>query len=185
MPSKKTMMAHSQVPQHSLKAKEKRVMERTLYPQPDVVPSATIRHEVANLAVTVRRFLELTRGTYQRYFVKRGLFEPIDELGFEQAWNTFFQSAVHLQARFESVLHLVEGLEPVPTLADPMASLKEQVRGYNSWFEKLRLTRRFTKIGELLVAILPREHPGAIAPAAFGQAEQTLTTMLTSMAKEQ
>jgi hypothetical protein len=157
------------------------MMNLRLHPDPRGVGPTNLRHDLANLAVTVRRFLELTRGTYQTYFVKRGLFEPRDELGFEQDWNEFFQTAVHLQARLESVLQLVEGRELRPTLADPVASLKEQVRDYNAWFEKLRLTRRFTKIGELLVGILPREHPGTTGPTKFGQAAETLTTMLTSM----
>jgi hypothetical protein len=160
-------------------------MKLRLHPHPHEVGPTNLRHDLANLAVTVRRFLELTRGTYHRYFVKRGLFEPMDELGFEQDWNEFFQAAVHLQARLESALLLVERLESIPTLADPIASLTEQVRGYNSWFEKLRLTRQFTKIGELLVGILPREHPGATAPTEFGQAEQTLTTMLTAIPQKE
>jgi hypothetical protein len=173
-----TLMAHSQVEQRILKGKEKRVMERALYLQPGVVPSATIRHEVANLAVTVRRFLELTQDTYQRYFVRRGLFHPVDELAFEQDWNTFFQAAVQLQKKFETGLDHVEGLEPVP---EQLASLQAQVRAYQTWLKKVRFTRGFTTLGKLLESMVLRDHAGVRPRAALCHAEQVLTAMLTAM----
>lgn len=151
-------------------------MNRPLHQHLAVVPSATIRHEVSNLAVTVRRFLELTQDTYQRYFIRRGLFHPVDELAFEQDWNTFFQAAVQLQKKLESGLHQVEGLEPVPEQLD---SLQAQVRAYQTWLKKVRLTRGFARLGNLLESMVLRDHAGVRPRAALCHAEQVLTAMVT------
>jgi hypothetical protein len=107
--------------------------------QHEATPSATLPHDLANLAVTVRRFLELTQRTQQTYFVKRGFFSPVDELAFEQDWSKFFQAAVHLQQKLELGLHHLERLGHEPAFTQHVALFREHVKNYQLWFKNVRL----------------------------------------------
>jgi hypothetical protein len=148
-------------------------------------PSATLRHDLANLAVTVRRFLELTQSTQQTYFVKRGFFSPVDELAFEQDWGKLFQAAVHLQQKLALGLHHLERLGHDPALTQHVALFREQVKNYQLWFKKVRLTRQFAMIGNLLQSILPHEHSTMTAHAKLCCTEQVLMAILTHLAQEE
>jgi hypothetical protein len=151
----------------------------------ELPPATKVSYDLANLAIIIRQFLELTQRVHETYFVKRGLFNPIHDVAFGEDWNEFFQAAVQLQSQLESQLHLFERLERKPTLTEHVSLLKEQLEHYRTWFKQVRLTREFRKLGNLLESILPHKQVLKTSHANLAYAEQVLATLITLVAREQ
>ena len=111
-------------------------------------------HSLNSLAISVRHFLNINSTIYETYFVKRSMFNPIDELSFECDWKAFIETGSQLCEKMELYIDFFK----VKALKHTTYTiLVQQISAFQAWFKKLKQLMQFSHISRQLERLLKHE----------------------------
>lgn len=148
----KSLMGHTSARQQTLKPNlAKPFLDHDTTPSK---PFFSNQHSLNKLKPLIRHFLSLNQELYKTYFVKRSMFNPIDEIAFEQDWKNFIAAGSELYAKLD---FYKKHLESEPYLFEGFSILCKQFTAFQDWFNKLQRMTQFNHIAKHLEDLLAHE----------------------------